>query len=208
MINLLVIFGACILAMYLFKMSKRSKKQRGGINKKALGAILVLAGICSVVGYFVWQNYHNSSPTPSPTSPSQTSQSQTSPSPTSPTTTPSPSPTTTGAYIKYASSSRSWGGDNPCSQFSSWSGSTGTNANTDTSVTADDGRVICQVPSAGADGSCTGSCVAECSNYYGRSSASDDKLHICGATGRSDNKCVTSINDLFRVYTDSNCSGP
>lgn len=81
--NLLVIFGVCILAMYLFKMSKRSKKQRGGINKKALVAILVLVGISAVVGYFVWKNYHNSSPTPSPTSPN--------PSPT-PSPTPSPIP--------------------------------------------------------------------------------------------------------------------
>ena len=67
MINLLFFLGACILALYLFKMSKRHKKQRGGINKKALVAILVLVGISAVVGYFVWKNYHKSSPTPSPT---------------------------------------------------------------------------------------------------------------------------------------------
>ena len=117
---------------------------------------------------------------------------------------------TPSAYIKYDSTSRTWGAGKPCVPFSTWAGDAipGTNANTDTSVMASDGAVICQVPSADENGVCTGDCVDECNNYYGNSTSSDSKLHTCGVSGRSDNKCVATGNDLFRVYTDSDCSGP
>ena len=117
-------------------------------------------------------------------------------------------PNQVDAYIKYDSSSRTWGEDQPCSLFSIWKGSPGINALTDTSIKADDGMVICKASSADENGVCTGSCVDECSNYYGRFSDSDDKLYVCGAKARSDQKCVVTPNEDFRVYTDSNCSGP
>lgn len=197
----------CVLLIFVLsvKVSKKRKGQKGGsVKAVALGSVIVAAVLFAI--------YLGSSSTPAPDTPAPDTPAPVTPAPVTPAPiTPdsvTPDPVTPDPYIKYDSSSRSWGDGKPCTPFNDWDEHEGINAETDTSVTADDGMVICQVPSAGENGECTDDCVEECSNYYGRSSDSDDKLHICGARGRDDNKCVTTRNDLFRVYTDSECSGP
>ena len=185
--NLLVVFGVCILAMYLFKMSKRTKKQRGGINKRALVAILVLVGICSVVGYFVWKHYHKSSPTPSPT--------------------PSPSPS---AYIKYDTDTKSWGNDKPCTPISEVFSNGLIKLETDQNKKSD-GGVICPIPSMNADGTCTGDCVNECPKYYGKGNNAFGPCYIKETHQdgkeiiRGDNKCVVTDNSAFQIYENDKC---
>ena len=106
-------------------------------------------------------------------------------------------------YLKYDPSTSTWGSDKPCSPYSSWGGRAGINANTDTSVTASDGQVICPVPSADTNGQCEGDCQDECLNYYGQ--GSDNHFYFCDA--RADNICtVQENNGQFTVYTDSNCT--
>lgn len=200
----------CVLLIFVLsiKVSKKRKRQKGGSVRVVAVAVVLVIG--TAAGAFAIYSAVSSGSEPDtqepdtqdPVTPAPVTQDPVAPEPVTQDDA-SPAP-----YIKYDSSSRSWGDGKPCTPFSDWDGNEGTNAETDTSVTADDGMVICQVPSAGENGECTDDCVDECSNYYGRSSDSDDKLHICGARGRDDNKCVTTRNDLFRVYTDSECSGP
>ena len=196
----------CILLIFVLsiKVSKKRKGQKGGsVRAVAVGSVIVAAALFAFYLAVSSGSSSTSEPdTPAPVAPEPVAPEPVAPEPVTQDDA-SPAP-----YIKYDSSSRSWGDGKPCTPLSSWDEHEGINAETDTSVTADDGMVICQVPSAGENGECTDDCVDECSNYYGRSSDSDDKLHICGARGRGDNKCVTTRNDLFRVYTDSECSGP